>query len=263
MEAVAVSATGWSLLFTCEHGGNRVPQQYAGLFVSAQSVLASHRGYDPGTLALGRRFAAAFRSPLIAATVSRLVVELNRSPHHPRLFSEFTQSLDSAERQRLLNEFYWPHRQAVETHIAMAVARGESVLHVGVHSFTPILNDCERRADVGWLYDPRRHAEREFARGWLGHLQRRRPELKLRRNYPYQGKADGLTTHLRRQFSDRQYAGIELEVNQRWPQANRNAWQSLQQDLIASLGDCLEPMKTARPVYSDNSHRNDSRRTDS
>lgn len=247
MDAVAESAMGWSLLFTCEHGGNRVPRRYATLFVGADSVLASHRGYDPGTLVLGRRFATAFRSPLIAATVSRLVVELNRSPHHPRLFSEFTQGLDSADRHRLLNDYYWPHRQAIETHIAAAIARGESVLHVGVHSFTPTLNGCARRADVGWLYDPRRDAERQLSGRWLDGLKRLRPDLLLRRNYPYLGKADGLTTHLRRQFSDQQYAGVELEVNQRWPQGSRNAWQRLQRDLIASLHDCLGMMKAAHP----------------
>ncbi len=39
--------------------------------------------------------------------------------------------------------------------------------------------------------------------------------LKIRRNYPYLGKADGFTTYLRRRFLPCDYAGIELEVNQR------------------------------------------------
>jgi len=39
------------------------------------------------------------------------------------------------------------------------------------------------------------------------------PGLRVRRNYPYRGAADGLTTHLRRQLGPR-YLGVELEINQ-------------------------------------------------
>ena len=37
----------------------------------------------------------------------------------------------------------------------------------------------------------------------------------MRRNYPYAGKGDGLTSYLRRRFPPGAYVGIELEVNQR------------------------------------------------
>jgi hypothetical protein len=56
----------------------------------------------------------------------------------------------------------------------------------------------------------------------------------LRRNYPYRGQSDGLTTALRRQFGAR-YLGIELEINQRWPLGPRSAWQTLQADLQATI----------------------------
>ena len=37
----------------------------------------------------------------------------------------------------------------------------------------------------------------------------------MRRNYPYQGRGDGLTRYLRARFDDAAYCGIELEINQK------------------------------------------------
>jgi hypothetical protein len=37
----------------------------------------------------------------------------------------------------------------------------------------------------------------------------------MRRNYPYRGTSDGLTTHCRRLLPDRAYVGLEIELNQR------------------------------------------------
>jgi predicted N-formylglutamate amidohydrolase len=67
------------LLVSCEHGGNRIPPRYRKLFSASAGVLATHRAYDPGALAVARDFARAFRAQLFYSTVSRLLVELNRS----------------------------------------------------------------------------------------------------------------------------------------------------------------------------------------
>ena len=223
------------LLFTCEHGGNQIPRRYAALFEGAADVLATHRGYDPGALALARRFAAACSAPLYYSRTSRLLVELNRSPRHPQLFSEFSRGLGAAERRQLLENYYRPYRDAVELQIRELMAGRAPVLHVSVHSFTPVLNGVTRTADVGLLYDPARSRERAAATRWLRALGQERADLRLRRNYPYFGVSDGFTTYLRRQFSDAQYAGIEIEVNQRWPLQGGTAWRNLQRSLIAAL----------------------------
>src|SRR5690606_9080611 len=82
-----------ALVLSCEHGGNRVPPRYKDRFKDAEKLLESHRGYDLGALAVARRMAAALGAPLFYSRVSRLVVDLNRSQHHPRLFSEFLRDL--------------------------------------------------------------------------------------------------------------------------------------------------------------------------
>ncbi len=61
------------------------------------------------------------------------------------------------------------------------------------------------------------------------------PELRVRRNYPYAGKGDGLVTHLRRRFAPGAYVGIELEINQGIVFAAGRRWPTLRGVLIVSL----------------------------
>ena len=81
-----------SLLITCEHGGNRIPPRYRPLFRGFEALLQTHRGFDPGALTMARELAKAFKAPLFVSTVSRLLVDLNRSIGHPRLYSEATRT---------------------------------------------------------------------------------------------------------------------------------------------------------------------------
>jgi predicted N-formylglutamate amidohydrolase len=155
-----------------------------------------------------------FEVTLYAATVSRLLVDLNRSPGHPRLLSAHVARLDPDEKNRILERYYLPYRGRIEERVRHGVEQGEAVLHVAVHSFVPRLNGATRRADVGLLYDPSRCGERRLARSWAQVLRENAPFLRVRLNYPYRGTADGLTTFLRRRFGLAQYRGIELEVNQ-------------------------------------------------
>jgi predicted N-formylglutamate amidohydrolase len=205
----------WSVLVTSEHGGNDVPYAYRALFRRRAKLLASHRGWDPGTYDLAERLAAALDAPLVAATVTRLLVDLNRSPHNPRVFSEVTRPLPRAERVSLLDRFHRPHWAAVRGGLANALRDGGRVLHLGIHSFTPVLNGVRRKPDVALLYDPARPGERKLVAGWAQALAAALPSRIVRRNDPYRGYTDGLATALRREHGPRRYLGIEIEVNQR------------------------------------------------
>lgn len=68
------------------------------------------------------------------------------------------------------------------------------------HSFAPVLDKDVRRADVACLYDPRRQAKSGLTARWLTSVARRTPNLRLRRNYPYQGRSDGVAALLRKRF---------------------------------------------------------------
>lgn len=228
------------LLITCEHGGNRVPPRYRPLFAGFEALLATHRGFDPGALALARKLAAALQAPLFASTTSRLLVDLNRSPGHPRLYSEATRGAPDAVRHEIFSRHYLPYRDAIEQHVAAAVARGQRLIHLASHSFTPVLDGVVRNADVGLLYDPSRSGEVALCRAWQTHLQRLRPDLKVRRNYPYAGRSDGLTAYLRRRFPPDAYVGVELEINQKHALRGGRGWRELQAALVESARSGVE-----------------------
>jgi hypothetical protein len=88
---------------------------------------------------------------------------------------------------------------------------------------------------------------------WKESLVALMPELRVRRNYPYAGKGDGLTSHLRRRFGHGDYVGIELEVNQSLVWGAVRSWTALGRALIDSLHTVCAPLATsnARPNLRD------------
>jgi predicted N-formylglutamate amidohydrolase len=148
------------------------------------------------------------------------LIELNRSLHHPNLFSEFTKQASKEEKTVLVNTFYLPYRNAVESQIKQYIDSNQSVIHISVHAFTPILNNTERNCDIGLLFDSTKKQEKQFCKQLKITLKSFDSNLKVRYNYPYLGKADGFTTYLRKQFPE-SYVGIEIEINQKYAEDNR------------------------------------------
>jgi predicted N-formylglutamate amidohydrolase len=191
---------------------------------------------------MARALAMACRAPLVSATVSRLLIDLNRSLGHPQIFSAATRGM-SALRTDIVEQHYRPYRERVEQLVGRAVSRRRRVIHISSHSFTPELHGRVRSADVGLLYDPARRGEVDLCARWQAALADAAPALRVRRNYPYAGKGDGLTSHLRRNFSARTYVGIELEVNQRIVHAAGRHWAQLRR----LLTDTLHIAQTGNP----------------
>jgi predicted N-formylglutamate amidohydrolase len=223
------------LLVTCEHGGNRVPEEYLPLFAGRGTLLAGHRGFDPGAAELARDLAARFNAPLILSEVTRLLVDLNRTEGRPGLFSEVTLRLPRSTRRRILERYYRPYRDRVEETVNRLQESSKGVLHLSVHSFTPHLRGRTRTADFGILYDPKRSREALLARDWRKELRVLLPELRVRMNYPYRGTADGLATDLRKRWGGSVYAGLEIEVNQSIPLSRPELWVGLKMSLGRSL----------------------------
>jgi predicted N-formylglutamate amidohydrolase len=188
--------------------------QYASLFAGHDALLASHRGYDPGALSMAKTLARALDAPLVASTTSRLLVELNRSPGRQFRLSPIMHGAPRALRDEVTRDYYVPYRSRVEAFVEREVTAGRSVLHVSSHSFTPVLDGTIRCGDIGLLYDPARPREREFCARWQRRLSEALPGLVVRRNFPYLGRSDGLTSWLRKRFDGDAYVGLELEVNQ-------------------------------------------------
>lgn len=242
---LAGQGPGWGghasrgLVISCEHGGNRIPAPYGELFGAHGALLDTHRGYDFGALIMARVLAREFAAPLVASTVSRLLVDLNRSVGHPRLHSEATRGMPAAMRQQLLQQHYQPYRSQADHLVRRAIADYGRVIHISSHSFTPELDGTVRNADIGLLYDPRRPGEADLCARWQASLKACAPALTVRRNYPYAGKGDGLTAWFRRHLPPDAYVGIELEINQKHVFTPSRRWTALRQVIVDSLRRAL------------------------
>jgi predicted N-formylglutamate amidohydrolase len=210
---------GEQFVISAEHASNRIPARYQNLGLTRRK-LDSHIAWDPGTKAIARACAKALGCARHEGRYSRLLVDLNRSPRHPKLMAcrSFSvsipgnQEIAPEEKRRRIERYYAPYREAVGRDIQRILATAGRCIHLSMHSFTPVANGVVRSADIGILFDPRSALESSLARELVNSLKRH--GFHVRRNYPYRGVSDGLATYFRRSFSAGGYAGIEIEVNQ-------------------------------------------------
>jgi predicted N-formylglutamate amidohydrolase len=221
------------LMLTCEHASNRLPAAFK-KFVPTH-VQGTHRAYDIGALKVFRKLVK-FAKPEFSCegTFSRLFVDLNRTITNKSAFSEYYGKLEAsdkanAEKVKAEATAYWKeYRANVERFMTQNIGKGSkaagkknagnkgtAIVHLGIHSFTPVLNGKPRNTDIGILYDPARPQERVYANVIKNEIKRLYPHMKVRFNYPYKGTSDGLTTSLRKKFGSR-YVGIEIEINQKF-----------------------------------------------
>lgn len=236
-----------AMIISCEHGGNRIPDPYRLLFRSCRERLDSHRGFDPGALLVATDLARHFAAPLLASTVSRLLVDLNRSIGHPNLHMDTVRSLPDTVRQDIIERYYLPYRAEGELLVTEGIRRCGKVIHISCHSFTDNLNGLIRDADVGLLYDSTRPREKSLCTRWKAELETSEPGLRVRRNFPYKGNGDGFTSTLRRMFPADAYLGIELELNQKNFLLPATKQAALRLSIITSLQTALrEPQPCTR-----------------
>lgn len=220
------------LILTCEHASNKLPASFKRA-VPAR-VLKTHRAYDIGAVQVFRKLVK-FAKPEFYSEgkFSRLFIDLNRTITNKSAFSEYYDALETLDKaaakkaKESATKYWTEYRTAIEKFVESALKPGSpnlskqaakaapSVVHLGIHSFTPELNGKVRNADIGILYDPTRPQERAYANVIKAEIKRLYPAMKVRFNYPYKGTTDGLTTTLRKKFGAR-YVGIEIEINQKF-----------------------------------------------
>ncbi|KTC77874.1 N-formylglutamate amidohydrolase [Legionella brunensis] len=202
------------LVLSCEHAVNTVPSIYQKYFNGNEALLDTHRAIDFGALTIANYLSNFFGCELIQARATRLLIDCNRRLSNPNCFSEITASLPKAEKQAIIQEYYTPFREQVVNLVKHHIRRGYQVWHLSIHSFTPIMNNLVRNADVSFLYDPRRSPEKNLAKQWQLAFKQQVKDLRVRLNYPYRGVTDGFTSFLRTQFNEDKYLGLEIESNQ-------------------------------------------------
>lgn len=201
-----------ALIITCERAVNTVPREYMHLFAAHPASLQLHRSADFAALTMTNNISLALACDSVVTKVSHLLIDCNHSLSHPECFSKFTKSLSKAEKQILINEYYLPFRQRVEDLIKNHIMQGRQILHLSIHSFIP--KATERNLDIGFLYDPRHHGEKEVIRIWRGLILKQSPLSVIGTNDPIPGTRDSFISFLRTQYEENTYLGIELKVNQ-------------------------------------------------
>lgn len=178
------------VLILCDHASNRIPEPLGTLGLQPR-LLDDHIAWDIGAADVARGLSASLDAPAVLATVSRLVIDLNREPDSPTLIpaaSDGTpipgnQGLSDAERGNRIQAIHAPYHRACADVLQRMLAAGKRPVVIAMHSFTPVMDGQARPWEIGFLYDrdPRLfHAFR--------HVLLARHELTIGDNEPYSGE---------------------------------------------------------------------------
>ncbi|WP_347267766.1 N-formylglutamate amidohydrolase [Paracoccus sp. (in: a-proteobacteria)] len=221
-------------LFVCEHAANAFPEGFGTLGLDAEARMA-HVAWDPGALGVARGLADRLGSPLVAATVSRLVYDCNRPPDALAAMPARSEvydipgnrDLDAGARLARTEAVYLPFQAALTGQLARMLARGHRPVLVTVHSFTPQWFGKPRAVQFGIIHD----ADASYARA-LAEAASPRLGLLTALNQPYSA-ADGVAHTLRLHAT---------------PHGLRHAMLEIRNDLIAdadaqrAMADRLAPL---------------------
>lgn len=197
-------------VLSCEHAGYEIPNEVKDKIYISEMVRSSHRGWDKGAKELALKIQKKSQVPLYSFDICRLVIEGNRPLADSGLFSQYTKNLSEITKKKLI-KIHQLHWEKVKKTVLKKIAAKGYCLHLGVHTFTPVLRGEMRTCDIGILYDPKNKDEKLFAQIALKELRALGFVVKM--NYPYKGVEPGMTQTFRTELKG--YAGIELEINQK------------------------------------------------
>ena len=180
-------------LLMCDHASNALPAAYGSLGLPGD-IFAEHVAWDIGAKDVTLRLAEQLDATAILGNFSRLLIDPNRHPDQPGLVPEETdgisipgnQGLDAAEHARRLAQFHRPFHDLIDAQIALRQEQGQNPAVIGIHSFTPVMQDVPRPWQIAllWNRDPR---VAQPLIDWL----RRDADLMVGDNEPYSGKILG------------------------------------------------------------------------
>jgi predicted N-formylglutamate amidohydrolase len=213
--AAAVENAGGRAPFvlTCDHASNWVPPVLQSLGLPPEE-LARHIAWDPGALEVARRLARLLDAPLVYATVSRLVLDVNRDPAHAGSIvtkSEDTlihgnRELSDQERSRRIRDIYEPYHRELSQVVGWQRGRHAMPQLVAIHSFTPIYRGQARPWHVGVLSSE----DRRLAHPLI-ELLRSGGDLTVGDNQPY-APTDGVYHTLSRHSAAGNLRSVMLEL---------------------------------------------------
>lgn len=209
------NANGTSpFVLVCDHASNRIPERYGDMGL-APSARVSHIAWDPGALAVSRVLADILDAPLVASTVSRLVIDCNRDLDAPDLIwtlseatrIEVNENLPAEERAYRIAHFHRPYHDAIDALIDARRDAGRETVLVCMHSFTPVYLGVARPWPIGLLHG--RDSGLTVALGAA--LLAEDPSLNIGWNEPY-AALNGVTLTLEKHGDARGLPATMIEI---------------------------------------------------
>ena len=200
------------LVLVCEHASRTIPPALGALRLT-EAAARSHAAWAVGARALACGLSEAFAAPLVAARLSRLVLDCNRPPDAPDAIPARSEVFDvpgnvglaAADRAARVAQVYDPFHAAVTAACDRLAARTSTPAFVTVHSFTPVYRGLPRSVQLGLLHGrddrlARRMLARAAETGWQSAL-----------NQPY-GPADGVLHTIDRHATARGWVNVMIEL---------------------------------------------------
>ena len=241
------NASGQSaLVLVCEHASNHIPAHYRGLGLSLEHQ-QRHIAWDMGALAVAMAMSELLDAPLVHATYSRLLLDLNRpldADDSIVVHSEDTaipgnRSLEPSERELRASAIYRPFHDAVTALIDARMASGQVTAVLSIHSFTPSYHGVARPWHIGVLAERDRRLADDLLRSFSAD-----PALCVGNNQPY-APINGVYHSMNRHGQQRGLACamIELRNDLIAHTITQRAWA---ERLCAALTPALERLHSSR-----------------
>ncbi|RYD42593.1 MAG: hypothetical protein EOP85_11050 [Verrucomicrobiaceae bacterium] len=213
-----------AFLFSCDNATCAVPEAYREIFRGSEDIVASSEGWEPGSLNLAQGFAMKFRTPLVHADVTRLLIDFGKDGDER--WSRFSLKLPEATRGKLVDRHERPYRQMLSQRISEDLRRHFAMVHVMIHT------DASTDGLVMLETAPDADLAENVAGVWRSQLAA--PDLDVR--HVRNTELSALAVALAKEFPADRYAQVRLGVSQSFFLEGRPwRWETLKKRLLDSL----------------------------
>jgi predicted N-formylglutamate amidohydrolase len=172
----------------CDHASNRVPRALKDMGLK-KATLKKHIGWDIGAEDASLHISKMLDMPAVLAQYSRLVIDLNRAPHHVECIPEESDhirvpanaGLQKKDREQRLKEIYWPYQNKIGQLADRFAKKKRAPLLISVHSFTPEMDGKKRPWHIGIMWKN----EKKIAKQLIRNIRHSHPSLLVGENEPY------------------------------------------------------------------------------
>lgn len=245
------------IVLICEHASNFIPASLNDLGLSSDDIY-SHAAWDIGAYELACKMSNLLDAPLIAARVSRLVYDCNRSPESgigipsksELIEVPGNKNLSKAEIDDRVQFVYEPFHEMINKTIydpqrlALSNQHASPVI-ITIHSFTPIYFGEVRTVELGILHDD--HDDR-LAKPMMQSALKR-TNLKTEFNSPY-SPSDNVMHTIHRHALEQEFVNVMIEVKNDLL-SNSSEINSIAISLSEIITESLDLIKTATLQHSE------------